>query len=108
MLFTASRGAAIGAILGHSRQLSLAQSRGVMFLSLAYLLADSSTIGRSSFSSGVSQSETKVHFLPSHCWMRTFGSPSWLAQESLSGAISPSKLISLMRLSSRLRFSNPQ
>ena len=57
-------------------QLSLAQSRGVMFLSLAYFSADCSTIGRSSFWSGVSQSETKLHFLPSHCWMRTFEAPS--------------------------------
>ena len=32
-----------------SDQLSLAQSRGVMFLSLAYFAADCSTIGRSSF-----------------------------------------------------------
>src|SRR6266496_6286928 len=55
---------------------SFAQSRGVMFFSFAYLLAESSIIWRSIALSGAIQSLTTFHCLPSHCWKRARPDPS--------------------------------
>src|SRR6266545_6628860 len=89
-------------------QFSFEQSRGVIFLSVAYLAETSFTMGSVIVSSAVYQSEITFHVCPFHCWMRAVLAPSWSAQETLIGLIMPSKPSSLRRASSRSRFSSPQ
>src|SRR4051812_13566552 len=61
---------------GDLAQLSLAQSRAVIFFSVAYLAAVSLTSGRRMPSSPVYQSEITFHCLPSHWWTRLSRAPS--------------------------------
>src|SRR6185369_725331 len=68
---------------------SLAQSRLVIFFSVAYFSADERIIGlRMLLSAWITPGWT-IHFLPSQVSICACASPAWFAQEVLTGVMKP-------------------
>src|SRR5512143_2533723 len=74
---------------GAADQPSLAQSRGVIFFSAAYLAALSSTILRIMSESPLMNPVSGLKWVPSHCWNLTIPEPSWSRQLVLIGGNIP-------------------
>ncbi len=74
---------------------------------MASSTAAASSFGRTTSRMGSIQSETIVHFLPSHCWTAASPLPSWFSQVTRSGRTRPLNPSSSRRFSVTFRFSMP-
>src|SRR5262249_29813656 len=86
---------------------SLEQSRIVYPSFFPSSTAAVSSLGRTTSRIGVIQSETIVHFLPSHCWISTGPLPSWSSHVTLTGCVKPFNPIWSRRASVTFRCSYP-
>src|SRR2546428_230976 len=85
MLLTESSGLGSSLTANDSPYRSLAQSRTVYPSFLASSTASASSFGRTTSRMTGTQSDTMVHFLPSHCSKSTGPEPSWSSQVTLTG-----------------------
>src|SRR3989475_5907937 len=108
MLLTESSGLGSSLPANDSPYRSLAQSRTLYPSFLASSTASASSFGRTTSRMTGTQSDTMVHFLPSHCSKSTGPEPSWSSQVTLTGCVKPFMPSSSRRLSVRFRCSNPR